>query len=72
MLSETRSLANLTVRELAERAHVSQPTLSIAVKKLEVVLGVLLERGKTKIIPTRMGSKFVAMGWWVVELAAAI
>ena len=56
----------------AERCHVSQPTLSIAVKKLEEELGVLFERGKTRIIPTPLGGKIVAMAAKVLEQAAAI
>ena len=56
----------------AERCHVSQPTLSIAVKKLEEELGVLFERGKTRILPTPLGTKIVAMASGVLEQAAAI
>jgi LysR family hydrogen peroxide-inducible transcriptional activator len=56
----------------AERCHVSQPTLSIAVKKLEEELGVLFERGKQKILPTPLGRKIVAMAGSVLEQAAAI
>jgi LysR family hydrogen peroxide-inducible transcriptional activator len=56
----------------AERCHVSQPTLSIAVKKLEEELGVLFERGKQKIMPTPLGEKIVAMAARVLEQAAAI
>src|SRR5262245_18467348 len=56
----------------AERCHVSQPTLSIAVKKLEEELGVLFERGKQKILPTPLGAKIVAMAQGVLEQAAAI
>jgi LysR family hydrogen peroxide-inducible transcriptional activator len=56
----------------AERCHVSQPTLSIAVKKLEEELGVLFERGKTRILPTPLGMKIVAMAAKVLEQAAAI
>ena len=56
----------------AERCHVSQPTLSIAVKKLEEELGVLFERGKQKILPTPLGEKIVAMASRVLEQAAAI
>jgi LysR family hydrogen peroxide-inducible transcriptional activator len=56
----------------AERCHVSQPTLSIAVKKLEEELGVLFERGKQKILPTPLGEKIVAMAGRVLEQAAAI
>src|ERR1044071_3336208 len=56
----------------AERCHVSQPTLSIAVKKLEDELGILFERGKQKILPTPLGHKIVAMASRVLEQAAAI
>jgi LysR family hydrogen peroxide-inducible transcriptional activator len=56
----------------AERCHVSQPTLSIAVKKLEEELGVLFERGKQKILPTPLGEKIVAMAARVLEQTAAI
>jgi LysR family hydrogen peroxide-inducible transcriptional activator len=56
----------------AERCHVSQPTLSIAVKKLEEELGVLFERGKTRILPTPLGVKIVAMASAVLEQAQAI
>ena len=56
----------------AERCHVSQPTLSIAVKKLEEELGVLFERGKQKILPTPLGEKIVAMAAKMLEQAAAI
>jgi LysR family hydrogen peroxide-inducible transcriptional activator len=56
----------------AERCHVSQPTLSIAVKKLEEELGVLFERGKQKILPTPLGKKIVEMAGHVLEQAAAI
>jgi LysR family hydrogen peroxide-inducible transcriptional activator len=56
----------------AERCHVSQPTLSIAVKKLEEELGVLFERGKQKILPTPLGVKIVGMATRVLEQAAAI
>lgn len=44
----------------AERCHVSQPTLSIAVKKLEEELGVeLFERTKTCVKPSVIGEKVV-------------
>jgi LysR family hydrogen peroxide-inducible transcriptional activator len=56
----------------AERCHVSQPTLSIAVKKLEEELGVLFERGKQKILPTPLGEKIVRMAGQMLEQAAAI
>ena len=56
----------------AERCHVSQPTLSIAVKKLEEELGVLFERGKQKVLPTPLGEKIVEMASRVLGQAAAI
>src|ERR1043165_4119646 len=56
----------------AERCHVSQPTLSIAVKKLEEELGVLFERGKQKVLPTPLGTRVVSMAAKVLEQAAAI
>ncbi|HTF97828.1 MAG TPA: hydrogen peroxide-inducible genes activator [Cellvibrio sp.] len=44
----------------AERCHVSQPTLSVAVKKLEEELGVeLFERTKTCVKPTILGERIV-------------
>ncbi|WP_039915236.1 hydrogen peroxide-inducible genes activator [Cellvibrio mixtus] len=44
----------------AERCHVSQPTLSVAVKKLEEELGVeLFERTKTSVKPTVMGERII-------------
>lgn len=44
----------------AERCHVSQPTLSVAVKRLEEELGVeLFERTKTGVKPTVMGKQIV-------------
>ena len=66
-LAETRHFGRA-----AERCHVSQPTLSIAVKKLEEELGVLFERGKQKILPTPLGEKIVVMAGQMLEQAAAI
>src|SRR3982074_1907622 len=46
----------------AERCHVSQPTLSIAVKKLEEeVEGTLFERCKNGVRITPLGERIVAM-----------
>lgn len=56
----------------AERCHVSQPTLSIAVKKLEDELGVLFERGRQRALPTPLGLKIIAMAQGLLEQAAAI
>jgi len=48
-------------RKAAERCHVSQPTLSGQLKKLEEYLGVvLIERGKRKIWFTEIGEAVVA------------
>ena len=57
----------------AERCHVSQPTLSIAVKKLEEELGIaLFERSKTQVNPTPLGEKVINQAQLVLEQAAAI
>ena len=57
----------------AERCHVSQPTLSIAVRKLEEELGVaLFERTKTKVVPTLLGEKIIAQARLLLANTAAI
>jgi len=57
----------------AERCHVSQPTLSIAVRKLEEELGVeLFERTKTKVVPTLLGEKIVAQARLLLANTAGI
>ncbi|WP_096085553.1 hydrogen peroxide-inducible genes activator [Agaribacterium haliotis] len=57
----------------AERCFVSQPTLSIAVKKLEEELGVaLFERSKTRVYATPLGEKIIQQSQIVLEQAAAI
>lgn len=57
----------------AERCHVSQPTLSIAVRKLEEELGVeLFERTKTKVVPTLLGEKIIAQTRQLLANTAAI
>ncbi|MGB0732820.1 MAG: LysR substrate-binding domain-containing protein, partial [Pontibacterium sp.] len=57
----------------AERCHVSQPTLSIAVKKLEEELGVaLFERSKNAVRATPVGAKVVRQAQTVLEQAEAI
>jgi LysR family hydrogen peroxide-inducible transcriptional activator len=57
----------------AERCHVSQPTLSIAVKKLEQELGTtLFERGKQGIQVTPLGERIVGLASRVLDQAAAI
>src|ERR671929_1534967 len=57
----------------AERCFVSQPTLSVAVKKLEDELGVaLFERGGSEVTPTPVGSRVVEQAQRVLEQAASI
>jgi len=57
----------------AERCNVSQPTLSIAVKKLEDELGAtLFERGKQGVLVTPLGARIVAMAGEVLQRTAEI
>ena len=57
----------------AERCHVSQPTLSIAIRKLEEELGVaLFERAKQSVTLTPLGQKTVALAVQVIEQVARI
>lgn len=63
-LTELRYLVTLAQTghfgKAAEACHVSQPTLSIALKKLEEELGVtLIERSKNHILPTPVGEKVI-------------
>ena len=54
----------------AERCHVSQPTLSVAVKKLEDELDIpLFERSKSTVQVTPLGEKIVAQAQRVLEQA---
>ncbi|WP_049631859.1 hydrogen peroxide-inducible genes activator [Cellvibrio sp. pealriver] len=57
----------------AERCHVSQPTLSIAVRKLEEELGVeLFERTKTCVKPNEIGGQIVAQAKALLANVASI
>lgn len=57
----------------AEACFVAQPTLSVAIKKLEDELGVILfERGGTEISTTPIGAQIVAQAEHVLEQTAAI
>lgn len=57
----------------AEACFVAQPTLSVAVKKLEDELGVVLfERGGTEISMTPLGALIVSQAERVLEQTAAI
>lgn len=57
----------------AEACFVSQPTLSVAVRKLEEELGVtLFERGPTEMLITPVGRRVVEQAQRVLEEASAI
>ena len=57
----------------AEACFVAQPTLSVAIKKLEDELGVVIfERGGAEISMTQLGAKIVAQAERVLEETAAI
>jgi LysR family transcriptional regulator, hydrogen peroxide-inducible genes activator len=57
----------------AEACFVSQPTLSVAIKKLEEELEVkLFERGATEVSVTPLGEEIVRQAQQVIEQAAAI
>lgn len=76
-LTELRYIVTLAQEEhfgrAAERCFVSQPTLSIAVKKLEEELDIaLFERTKTRVHPTPLGEKIVAQAQIALEQTAAI
>jgi len=57
----------------AEACHVSQPTLSVAIKKLEEELDVkIFERGGNEIAVTPLGEQIVRQAQQVIEQAQAI
>jgi LysR family hydrogen peroxide-inducible transcriptional activator len=76
-LTELRYIVTLAQEQhfgrAAERCFVSQPTLSIAVKKLEEELGVaLFERSKSRVQTTPLGDQIVTQAQLVLEQTAAI
>ena len=76
-LTELRYIVTLSQEQhfgrAAEKCFVSQPTLSIAVKKLEDELGVaLFERSKTRVKPTPLGESIVKQAQLVLEQTSAI
>jgi LysR family hydrogen peroxide-inducible transcriptional activator len=57
----------------AKACFVSQPTLSVAIKKLEEELGVtLFERANNEVTPTPVGSQVVEQAQRVIEQAGSI
>ena len=76
-LTELRYLVTLAeighFGRAAEACHVSQPTLSIALKKLEKSLGVtLIERSKSRILATDVGEKVIRQAQVVLGQATLI
>lgn len=76
-LTELRYIVTLAQEQhfgqAAERCNVSQPTLSVAVKKLEDELSIaIFERSKTRVQPTPMGEQIVAQAQTVLEQASVI
>lgn len=76
-LTELRYIVTLAQErhfgQAADRCHVSQPTLSIAVKKLEQELGVeIFERSKSSVRTTPTGDLIVAQAQRVLEAASTI
>jgi len=57
----------------ADKCHVAQPTLSVAVKKLEDSLGIVLfERNSGEVRPTTIGAQVVAQAERVLSEAARV
>ena len=76
-LTELRYLVNLDKERhfgrAAERSYVSQPTLSVALKKLEEELGVILfERNRGEARPTPVGERIIAQARRVLAEAALV
>lgn len=76
-LTELRYLVNLDKERhfghAAERSFVSQPTLSVAIKKLEDQLGVILfERVRGEVKPTPVGVRVVAQARKVLAEAKLV
>ncbi|MGQ0618716.1 MAG: hydrogen peroxide-inducible genes activator [Panacagrimonas sp.] len=76
-LTELRYLVNLDKERhfghAAERSFVSQPTLSVAIKKLEDTLGVMLfERVRGEVKPTPVGERIIAQARRVLAEAKLI
>lgn len=76
-LTELRYLVNLDKERhfgrAAERSYVSQPTLSVALRKLEDELGVMLfERNRGEARPTPVGQRIIAQARRVLAEAKLI
>lgn len=76
-LTELRYIITLAKEQhfgrAAERCHVSQPTLSIAVKKLEQELDIVIfERAKNRVYPTPLGQQIIDQAQRVMDEASVI
>ncbi|CBL45548.1 Transcriptional regulator, LysR family [gamma proteobacterium HdN1] len=76
-LTELRYIVTLAQEKhfgkAAERCHVSQPTLSVAIKRLEEELDVqLFERGRSEVRLTPIGERIIVQARKVLEEADAI
>lgn len=76
-LTELRYIVSLARQShfgrAAEKCHVAQPTLSVAVKKLEDSLGIVLfERNSGEVRPTTIGAQVVAQAERVLSEAARV
>ncbi|MEJ2326493.1 MAG: hydrogen peroxide-inducible genes activator [Chromatiaceae bacterium] len=70
---ETRTALRRHFGRAADACFVTQPTLSVAVKKLEDELGVsLFERGVGEVTVTEVGDRIVAQAQRVLEEAEAV
>lgn len=60
-------------RRAAEKCFVTQPALSLGIKKLEDELGLaIFERNRTEVTPTEIGEQIIAQANIVLEQAAKI
>lgn len=76
-LNELRYIVAVAVERhfgnAAKRCFVSQPTLSVAIRKIESELGVkLFERGQGEVKVTPIGTKIISQAQQVLEEASAI
>jgi Transcriptional regulator len=66
-------VAQGTFSQAAKQLHISQPALSIAVKKLETQIGQpLFDRGQTPLALTTAGELYVAKARQVVALEESL
>lgn len=76
-LTELRYIVTLAQEQhfgrAADRCHVAQPTLSVAVKRLEDELNIaVFERSKSRVSPTPVGEQIIKQAQRVLEQVSAI